>query len=292
MDDTPKQPHSITPTPPVSHTSRLPVLYIFIFAFATLTLVLGMSLSGAGDIGLRTNVVAVHELIGDVFPRKRHTSGHIPSQITLYVKRTITAALRDPVGRRDFALAAEGARIGTKLTSPLPTADGGVDARPPENILDEDLRSGSCWMIDDNHGQVAIKLPEFIFPTHITIDHVPREITADFKQAPRQLVVWGLFEGSGNEQRHMDAIHSFRRSPLSTLGDGPPIRGGSRFLPLVAFEYDIHSDTHIQTFSVDSAIVNSGIYFGALVIEIKSNWGAESTRLYRIRVHGTQVSEV
>ncbi|KAI0746383.1 hypothetical protein C8Q80DRAFT_1105111 [Daedaleopsis nitida] len=222
--------------------------------------------------------------------KRRPDTRTIPPHIASYIERTVAAALKDPVGRRDFALAADGARIASKLTSPSDSFDTSP-SQLPENILDEDLRSASCWSFPDTHGQVAIKLPDFIYPTHITIDHVPHDVAADVRRAPRDLIVWGVMEGTGNQKRYTNALASFLSSPLnSSLGDGPPITGGGTFLPLAAFEYSIHSDTHIQTFPIDPAVVMSRIYFGIFVIEIKSNWGAPSTRLYRVRIHGAEVS--
>ncbi|KAI0738565.1 hypothetical protein C8Q80DRAFT_1053321, partial [Daedaleopsis nitida] len=202
-----------------------------------------------------------------------------------YINRAIVAALKDPVGRRDFALGADGARIATKLTFPHDSADHSP-TRSPENILDEDLRSGSCWSLSAQHGQVGIKLSEFIYPTHVTIDHVPHEIAADIKQVPRQIIIWGLLQGAGNQKRHVDALEVLQASPLNATGEGPPVTRGGHFLPLAAFEYAAPSPRHIQTFPIDPAITSSSIYFGVFVIEIRSNWGASSTRVYCVRIHG------
>ncbi|KAI0714469.1 hypothetical protein C8T65DRAFT_521499, partial [Cerioporus squamosus] len=209
----------------------------------------------------------------------------IPPHISSFVHDTIYSALRDPVGRRDFALAAEGARIAPKLTTSFPDAS---ESRPPANILDEDLRSGSCWSFPDDHAQVSVKLREFIYPTHVTIDHVPRKIAGNILAAPRHMVLWGVVDGQGNYQRREDALESLRGSPLHQLGEGPPIRAGGTFVPLAAFEYDINAPSHIQTFPIDPAVIASRMYFGVIVLEIKDNWGAESTRVYRVRVHGEE----
>ncbi|RDX40141.1 hypothetical protein OH76DRAFT_1490546 [Lentinus brumalis] len=47
----------------------------------------------------------------------RKCTASIPVHIATYVQKSIRAALKDPVGRRDFALAADGAKIVPKLTS-------------------------------------------------------------------------------------------------------------------------------------------------------------------------------
>ncbi|RDX47412.1 hypothetical protein OH76DRAFT_1354396 [Lentinus brumalis] len=205
------------------------------------------------------------------------------------IQKAVRSAMKDPVGRRDFALAADGARITPLLTSSFDTADLAVE-RPPENILDEDLRSASYWSIPDNHGQVGIKVPVFIYPTNITIDHVPREIAADVRQAPRSMILWGLLEGKGNKERYAVAREPLGVSRLDALGDGPPIRAGGSFLPLASIEYAIDADFHVQTFAVDASVVASRIYFGVFVLELRSNWGSPNSRLYRVRIHGEEVS--
>ena len=205
--------------------------------------------------------------------------------MALFVRDAVRAAQKDPVGRRDYALAAEGARIAPKLT----TFANVHDSRPAVNVLDEDLRSGSCWSFFGNHAQVSIKLPEFIYPTHVTIDHIPREIAAHIDEAPRHIVLWGVLDGKLNYQRREAALESLRQSPLHSAGEGPPIQAGGTFIPLAVFDYDINAEFHIQTFPVDSAIVESRMYFGAVVLEVKSNWGGNSTRLYRVRIHGDPV---
>ncbi len=222
-----------------------------------------------------------------VLAETRRPTPHIPPHISSFVQNAIYSALRDPVGRRDFALAAEGARIAPKLTTSFPDTP---ESRPPANILDEDLRSGSCWSIPDDHAQVSVKLRKFIYPTHVTIDHVPREIAANIQEAPRHMVLWGVVDGQGNYQRREDAFRSLQQSSLHLLGEGPPIRAGGTFVPLAAFEYDINAPFHVQTFPVDPAVIASRMYFGIMVLEIKENWGAESTRIYRVRVHGDEVN--
>ncbi len=219
----------------------------------------------------------------------RNSSRPSPSELFDVIQKAVHSAMKDPVCRRDFALAADGARIAPLLTSSFDTSDH-VVARPPENILDEDLRSASYWSIPDNHGQVGIKVPAFIYPTNVTVDHVPKEIAADVRQAPRSMVLWGLLEGKGNQERYKGARDGFSLSRLRAVGDGPPITGGGTFLPLASFEYAIDAEFHVQTFAVDPSVISSRIYFGVFVLEMRSNWGSPTSRLYRVRIHGEEVS--
>ena len=51
---------------------------------------------------------------------------------------------------------------------------------------------------------------------------------------------------------------------------------------LGSFTYDPSSPSHIQTFPVESAVVDLGIDVGIVIFKIQSNWGGEYTCLYRV----------
>ncbi|RPD67684.1 hypothetical protein L226DRAFT_474545 [Lentinus tigrinus ALCF2SS1-7] len=228
-----------------------------------------------------------------ILKNRRRQAPHISPYVSAHIQTAVRAALKDPVGRRDFALAADGARIATKLTSTFESLSDLSAPQPPENVLDEDMRAISHWLLPNGHGQVGIKLPSFVYPTNVTIDHIPKEIAADIHQAPRHMVLWGMLEGRANERRRIAWQEKFRASALALnlTRDAPPITNNATFLPIAAFEYDIHAEYAVQTFPVDALIVDSCIYFGAVVLEVQTNWGAPSTRLYRVRIHGNEISE-
>ncbi|KAI0702558.1 hypothetical protein C8Q76DRAFT_606617 [Earliella scabrosa] len=236
------------------------------------------------------NVPIVRSKFPFLFPtfvgRRRPTA--VPLHIATFVRKAIKEALDDPVGLPDYALAAEGAKIIQKLTT---SSKSDLEkARPPSNILDEDIRSGSCWSFSGDRAQVGIKVSTQLYPTHVTIEHIPRAITAHISHAPRHVVVWGGLDGKDNERRYAESMERLRMSPLNETGEGPPITGGSTFLPLAAFDYDPKAKSHVQTFPIDAAICASRIFFGVFVVEVRSNWGGAMTRLYRVRVHGLEAT--
>ncbi len=134
----------------------------------------------------------------------------ISPALRAYIDRAVSKAFRDPVGRRDFALHADGGRVLPELTK---VAKGGGWTQPlsgssPEHAITDDSRIGHCWSIPGSAAQLGIQLSEMIFPTHVSIDHIPVEIAADIGQAPRTVVLWGALDGSVNEfrRRHAFAI--------------------------------------------------------------------------------------
>ncbi|TFK79279.1 hypothetical protein K466DRAFT_473880, partial [Polyporus arcularius HHB13444] len=216
-----------------------------------------------------------------------------------YVQRLVSTALRDPVGRRDFALLQDGAVVVSKLTYPAPSPPSSKRSKPivgssfghrersaPEAALRDDLRVGECWLVRSSSAQLGVGLQSFVAPTHITIDHIPLEIAADIGEAPRTMFLWGLVEGAGNLAIYRNLTE--RGEVLSAIVDrqGPLHRDNSPYVLLASFDYNIYAPFHIQTFSISSVAIEEGMYFGVVVLEILENWGAETTCLYRIRIHG------
>ena len=218
----------------------------------------------------------------------------ISPYLKAYVDRAVSRALRDAVGRRDFALIADGARVVRALTG-IVTENGffqdqQLPGNSPNATLIDDLHIGNCWSIAASKGQLGIRLSEHLHPTHITVDHIPVEIAADISRAPRTLILWGAVDGADNASRLGNMLHD-------TL---PSLRGRSSpyetahhtFVPLAVFEYDIHSSSHIQTFPIRPYIVDLGVYFGVVVLEVTSNWGGSTTCLYRVRIHGHALGQI
>ncbi|RDX40494.1 hypothetical protein OH76DRAFT_1459489 [Lentinus brumalis] len=207
-----------------------------------------------------------------------------------YIDRAVNKALRDPVGRRDFALHADGGRLLPELTR-VAKGTGWImppSGSAPQEALTDDVHIGRCWLIPGTVAQLGVQLSEMIHPTHVTIDHIPLEIAADIGQAPRTVVLWGAIDGSVNEARRRRTFASFRVTPPAILfGRAEPhVTARKTFILLGSFEYDIRAGAPTQTFPLDWHVVESDLYFGVVVLEILDNWGGNSTCLYRVRVHG------
>ncbi|RPD74276.1 hypothetical protein L226DRAFT_425821, partial [Lentinus tigrinus ALCF2SS1-7] len=223
-------------------------------------------------------------------------------ELEAYVNRLVSTALRDPVGRRDFALFQDGAAVITRLTHPAPAPgrrlpkhaelSSGDASHPngrntPEAALHDDLRVGECWLVPGTSGQLGIGLHTFVAPTHVTIDHIPLEIAADIGQAPRKMVLWGLVEGSHNRALYRKLAERGEVLHAAALGrERPPVHSNQQYVFLASFDYNIFAPFHIQTFQISSIAVDEGLYFGVVVLEIVDNWGGQNTCLYRVRIHG------
>ena len=205
-------------------------------------------------------------------------SFHVKQQVDQYLYQCLWGP-----AMRDYALAAYGAVVDPDYTSPY------APTHPPSTVLTDDNRIGNCWSPISPHAQIGIALSDFIFPTNITIDHIPRELAAEPGQAPQRLVLWGVADGRTNQERYYQHLDLLRAN--QSLGRDAPLLGGDGlFFVLADFSYDIHDYSHIQTFPTRSIVRDIGIYVGSVVLEIVDNWGAETTCIYRVRIHGEKTT--
>ncbi|KAI0690832.1 hypothetical protein C8T65DRAFT_552193, partial [Cerioporus squamosus] len=159
------------------------------------------------------------------------------------------------------------------------------DSLPADTVVSDDFRLEGCWKISGQRGQIGVALTEPVYPTHVTVDHMPSALAKDVQQAPRHVLLWGVVDGAENLGRYTTLLSNL--SSVVTHGQsGPLIDQGFPLVPLATFEYNIRAGYHVQTFPVHPPILQSGIDFGLVVLEVVDNWGSDATCLYRFRVHG------
>ncbi|KAI0351494.1 hypothetical protein OH77DRAFT_1487202 [Trametes cingulata] len=220
-------------------------------------------------------------------PRSTPAASHdeISPAVRAFVDASILRALRDPVGLRDHALRAHGGKIMTAMTSTTP----GKPHHPPDVVLEDEFRIGRCWALHNHSGQVGILLPHLIYPSSFSVDHIPREVAAVAGEAPRTILVWGVVDGMSNRLAKQELREDELSIPTALHRRWPPIRGPyEEYVLLASFAYDIYSPRFVQTFSVSPAITAAHMSFGIFVVEVVDNWGAPSTCLYRLRIHGEE----
>ena len=151
----------------------------------------------------------------------------------------------------------------------------------PWAALGEDMEFESCWLLGGNFGQLGVGLSRAVRISHVVVDHHVN----DTLTAPRQMLLWGLVDGEENLASFRD-LHAKRTGFIPEKHAFPAISGGLSFVPLSFFEYDTRAANLTQTFPVFPLVVDSGMDFKVIVLEILGNWGGASTHLYRFRVYG------
>lgn len=164
----------------------------------------------------------------------------------------------------------------------------------PHLALHSSTQFNNCFRLGRVYGHLGVAFPVPIMITHVTIDHLMDGELSHMKEAPREMVLWGLVEGAVNFARHASSLpyNVSTEAPVDT----PPeditaaveaINPQSFFIALARFEYDIVRGTcPVQTFSVRDIIKESQMDFGVVVLEVRENWGSNDTCLYRMRIHG------
>ena len=201
-----------------------------------------------------------------------------------------------PIGKINYCSYGNGAVIDPYLTSPTKQKQfnyiqslflGTVGmqkyrSNPPSEALRPWEEVGDCWCAAAAHGyaQLGVLMREMIYPTEVVIEHAPSETSPTPGTAPKEIEVWADFSHLSPEQfvdaglaklSHDDILpKSFARIGRMTYkaGKGVP---------------------HVQTFRLD---INQDLKVHAtqkVVFRAISNYGAEHTCFYRVRLHGVPI---
>lgn len=190
----------------------------------------------------------------------------------LSIKKLIAEALRlydaDKTGKVDYALESSGGSvISTRCTetykekSRLESIFGiplWYSSYSPRTVIQHHanaLSSGECWAFH-GVGYLTIKLALPIHVTEVSYEHLRRELHPDgvIRSAPRRFQIWAFKELNDLESKVL-------------LGE---------------YEFDREGDS-LQYFEAQH---RPSAPTPILELVVLSNWGAEYTCLYRLRVHG------
>ncbi|XP_014253895.1 SUN domain-containing protein 1-like [Cimex lectularius] len=172
----------------------------------------------------------------------------------------------DRTGRPDFALENSGGCILT-IRDTVTYAEGSgkvsllgiplINYKPdPRSIIQKNVSPGECWAFQGEKGTAVIQLIDFIYVTHVTLEHIPKQLSPN--------------------GRIDSATKTFSLSGLENVSDESPHMFGQ-------FEYRL-SGPAIQTFEVTNYSERA---YKVVEFTVHSNHGNPNfTCVYRIRVHG------
>lgn len=152
---------------------------------------------------------------------------------------------------------------------------------PPSAALDKWEEPGDCWCVAPNpkrngQAQLTVSIPTPVFPLQVTIEHLPMSAMPKKKitNAPRTMELWVKTDKPIRDQ---DANEQ-----------GLCQKGPEGWVCLGSFAYNIHASNHQQTFDLDA---QSPVPVKRAMLRVTSNWGADHTCLYRVRLHGREIEE-
>jgi hypothetical protein len=194
--------------------------------------------------------------------------------------------------------------------------------QPPTAAMSSWEDVGDCWCSTPRAGmsQLSVLLGREIVPEEVVVEHMPEALAINSGAAPREMELWARFKMSGGDappqagwlkrllspssgESRASSMHSplpgqqslsqyvletvrmtFEDEPESEYSDDALL--GPDFYRVGKWEYDPHRGSHIQSHALDTVIDHPGIRVDKVVVRVKSNWGADSTCLYRVKLHG------
>lgn len=189
----------------------------------------------------------------------------------------------------------------------------------------EDVGDCWCSTPRNNVSQISVLLGRDIVPEEVVVEHIPAGAALNPRVAPKEIELWARFrvvplpeaptgpsgsfssrpsrpreppsshnEGLGGYnipgQKSLDdvAMNALRGSnPFeeeSDYSDDPIL--GPNFYRVGKWEYSIDKPDHVQTFTPNVVLDIPTIRVDKVVFRVTSNWGANTTCLYRLKLHG------
>ncbi|KAF9041133.1 hypothetical protein BDP27DRAFT_1374409 [Rhodocollybia butyracea] len=193
----------------------------------------------------------------------------------------------------DYALSPDGAIV-INLTSPtLMESDYSPEhyfiPTPPIAVIEEDIRVNRCWRFSGSQGHVAVKLARGVRLTNVTVYYPDYRELPSWRQAeaPKLLRIWALLPPGGYQSTV--TLHTVSWEYFSIADQIPKpmaLEDGSKFVQGGVISYDIAQPGTKQTFSVDLQFRTA-----VVIVEVLDNWGATTTCLHRLAVHGEEPPE-
>ncbi|KAH0547649.1 hypothetical protein FGG08_000138 [Glutinoglossum americanum] len=146
-----------------------------------------------------------------------------------------------------------------------------------------------CWCsanITDSetlgHAQVAITTSVDVYPTDITIEHIPRTAVPSVRNAPKDMELWV------NVPESTPPHNTLKGESEALLGPTPPAgsKAGKGWLRISTWRYTPYGVNHVLNFPVQVELERLKVPGKYFFVRATTNWGADSTCFYRIRMGG------
>jgi len=218
----------------------------------------------------------------------------------------------------DYANALTGARVWPYLTSPSYVHGRSKSALAsawaffagtaaeygahPAVAITPTSDAGDCWAFPGKAGTLAIRLAEPIYPSHITIEHIPKPLAHDYTTAPKTIEFWVRVP---DVEKRKDVESAAARAAfisgdgedaesrvMRTNGQQPEVASwqltkyAGEFVKIHTVEFNLDVDS-VQSFELPVDMINLRIPIDVVAFLIKDNYGNQNfTCVYRMKVHG------
>lgn len=178
---------------------------------------------------------------------------------------------------------------------------------------------GDCWCSVPRDGamsQLSVSLGRDIVPEEVVVEHIPEGAALNSGVAPREMEMWAKYKVVGLDGPEQKSSWFTSSEPRKDLADTITFGGqrtlsetimdtlslaypnepesnyaddrflGPGFYRIGKWTYDRHGPDNIQSFPLDAIIDSPSIRVDHVIFRVKSNWGADNTCLYRLKLHG------
>ncbi|KAH9908291.1 hypothetical protein F4778DRAFT_716801 [Xylariomycetidae sp. FL2044] len=167
----------------------------------------------------------------------------------------------------------------------------GYKPQPRKSALSPWTDEGECFCAAPDmrgYGQatnnISVLMSRNIIPQHLIVDHILPSSTLDPEAAPKDIEVWGYFEElTKRKELQTFSERSFPNTPKEeVLNEG--------FVKIGHFEY-LNKDEGdgVQVFKFVDALKTMAAATNHVVVRAISNYGADHTCFYRLRMYGEVV---
>ena len=169
----------------------------------------------------------------------------------------------------------------------------------PFQALSSWTDAGHCWCAGTlgarnrtRPADLGIRLPQFVIPQHVVLEHISPAATTDPDSMPRDVEVWALFDEHARRERVLDWMAAqFPGTPAA--GDGGGL--GQGWAKIGEFRYEHRpQDEGVFVHALSRDLVDR-VRAGtdSVVIRAVTNHGArDHTCFYRVRMYGEVADEL
>lgn len=167
---------------------------------------------------------------------------------------------------------------------------------PPVMALLKWDELGECWCAahSEEHGkaQLAINLNHYVYPNQVYIEHIPAQAALGIAAAPQDFEVWA--DAADAEQAEFfrakiaEYYQEYPQKPYGCMDSSPPT---DTAVCIAQGSYNIHLDNWVQQWSTIIDTKEIGFVTRKVYFRFTSNWGAEHTCIYRVRLGAHEIEE-
>ena len=145
-----------------------------------------------------------------------------------------------------------------------------------------------CWCASNKsdlgtlgHAQFGVSLATYIYPTDITVEHIPRTAVPSVRNAPKDMELWVNIQNTTTFDR-------LKEESEALLGLTPPTgsKMGTGWSRIGTWRYTPYGVNHVLNFPLQVDLEQMKIPGKDFLIRATTNWDADFTCFYRVRMGG------